>query len=212
MYFPDGNRRYAKKNNLPLFEAYKVGLEKSLRLLIDYFLIENRAQELVFVIYTYVRKDSTYDDVCNACEVLVSNFLDTDYFQEKNIKFNVVNNYFEFPQSLVQVIERLSSSTSLLSTDKKVTLLLGYSLEEDFNQALLSKPESYSDLRRRLQFKDIDLVLRYGELRLSNGPVYALGKTQMIELDKMNPEITREDLEQVWSKYEATEDYRNSLS
>ena len=69
-------------------------------------------------------------------------------------------------------------------------------------------PEDYNELRTRLTFPDIDLVIRPIEMRASGGPIYAMSQAQMITLDKLNPEITRKDLEKVWQEYNELLEYR----
>lgn len=86
--------------------------------------------------------------------------------------------------------------------------MLGYSLKEDINQALSQNPKNYKDLRKSLLFPDIQLVIRPTEMRPSGGPVYVMAQAQMIILDKLNPETTREDLEKIWKEYTELKSYR----
>lgn len=211
LYFPDGNRRYAKKNNLSLLDSYVIGLEKSLGLFSEYFLVEKDFNSLIFVIYTYVRKDSSYNDVCKACEIVLERFLNNNFFQKHSINFKVIDHFGEFPNKLTDMAKRLSDSTKN-ECDKQVIFLLGYSLEEDFNRALSTNPLNYEGLRKGLIFPDIDLAIRNAEMRLSNGPIYAMGKTQLMKIDKLNPEVTKEDLDDLWKEYLGIEDYRKSLN
>lgn len=85
---------------------------------------------------------------------------------------------------------------------------MGYSLEEEFNQALLQNPKDYKSLRSALIFPKIDLVIRPREMRLSGGPAYAMSQAQMMVLNKLNPEVAREDLEELWRNYCELKGYR----
>ena len=109
-------------------------------------------------------------------------------------------------EKVIEIANKISKSTR--GNSKNVTTLLGYSLEEDFNQALSQNPRDYASLRDCLIFPDIDLVIRPKEMRVSKGPVYAMAQSQMIILDKLNPEVTREDLEKITQGYEKLKKYR----
>ena len=105
------------------------------------------------------------------------------------------------------ITKKLSDSTTN-AKNGEVVVLLGYSLEEDINQALLCNPKNYNALQKKLLFRDIQLVIRPMEMRPSAGPIYAMAQSQMITLNKLNPEITREDLENIWKEYIELKSYR----
>jgi len=45
-------------------------------------------------------------------------------------------------------------------------------------------------------------------MRPSGGPVYAMSQAQMITLDKLNPEVSKKDLEKVWKEYSRLKEFR----
>lgn len=47
LYMPDGNKRFAEKNNLSLHEAYYLG-GKTLKLFSQFFVVERRADTLIY--------------------------------------------------------------------------------------------------------------------------------------------------------------------
>ena len=92
--------------------------------------------------------------------------------------------------------------------DKKLIVLLGYSLGQDYSDSLARGPKNYSNLREGLLFQDIDLVIRPKEMRASMGPVYAMGQSHMIIADKLNPEVHTKDFEDVFNEYLKWKNYR----
>lgn len=209
LYMPDGNRRFAQKHNIPLKEAYKQG-GKTLELFSEFFVGERRVHQLIYHAmshYTHKRIDSSLKSIYNAIIETLDKLLKNGFFIKKGILFRAIDHHGKLPSKLKKIIKELSDSTNN-AKNGKVVVLLGYSLEEDMNQALSRNSKNYKALRKNLLFPDIQLVIRPGEMRPSGRPVYAMAQAQMITLDKLNPEITREDLEKIWEKYTELKIYR----
>ena len=206
---PDGNRRFALDRNMPLSEAYILG-GKTLRLLSQFFLAEERAEMLIYHAlsnYTHQRTDSSLDSIFEAATITFEDLAQEDFFKRNGIAFRMIDHSKKLPATLERSAKVLSESTAKLNKGKCV-VLLGYSLKEDINQALSSEPADYESLRKGLIFSEIDLVLRPLEICVSGGPVYAMSQAQMITLDKLNPEVSREDLESAWQEYCVLKDLR----
>lgn len=206
---PDGNRRFALDRNMPLSEAYVLG-GKTLRLLSQFFLAEKRAKMLVYHAlssYTHKRTDSSLDSIFDAATKTFEDLAQEDFFKKNGIRFRTIDHSRKLPATLERATKVISDSTAEL-TKEECVVLLGYSLEEDVNLALSHKPAGYGSFRKCLIFPDINLVLRPLEMRPSGGPVYAMSQAQMITLNKLNPEVSRKDLERAWQKYLELKDYR----
>ena len=209
LYMPDGNQRFALKKGISIPEAYTMG-GKTLRLLSEFFVAEGKADMLIYHAlsdYSHERTDSTPDSIYNAAIKTLEDLKKENFFEKKRISFRAINNSGRLPPELKRVIRDLSKSTK--NAEKgEVVVLTGYSLEEDINHALSQKPINYKSFREYLTFPDIDLVIRPGEMRPSGGPVYAMSQAQMIISNKLNPEVTRSDLERIWSDYCELREYR----
>lgn len=210
LYFPDGNRRYAKKNKISLLQSYELGLERSIRLFSKYFLIEKKFENLFFVIYTYIRKDSSYKYVCQATETMLNNLLKDGYLYKNNINFDLINQINKFPKNVYKISQNLAEKNNK-KNKRHLKLILGYSIEKDFEQALSKKPKNYHELKKYLTFGNLDLLIRNSEISFSKGPVYALDQTQCIQIDRLNPEVNLKDLNILWKKYCKIKKYKNSL-
>ena len=193
LYMPDGNRRYARENKLPFSEAYSVGA-RTLKLFSDFFIAKGRAEIFIFHAmssYTHKRTDMTLEPIYDALTECFDEL--GEFFSAENIRFRAIDHSGAIPLSLKTAARRLEQFT-LKGSSGEVVVLLGYSLEADLNSALANNPKDYNGLRKRLLFPDIDLVIRPKEMRLSSGPVYAMAQSQMITLNKLNPEVKEIDL------------------
>lgn len=211
LYMPDGNRRFAKMKGISFDEAYNLG-SKTLKLCSKFFIVEKKADIFIFYAmsdYTNKRTDLSLGPIYDAIEKTFQDLIKERFFEKNKISVKVMDNSGKLPKKLKKVSEQLQKSTKNYK-DKKVIVLLGYSLKEDINQALSRNPENYSAFRRELIFPNIDLVIRPLEMRISGGPVYAMSQAQMMILDKLNPEVKKEDLEKLWKEYCRLKDYVES--
>jgi len=209
LYMPDGNRRFARKTNTSLLDSYRLGA-KTLKLFSDFFIDEQRTNLLVYHAmskYTHLRTDDSLDAIY---KVLIEEFerLDAEkFFSKKRISFETIDHSGKLPRELIEITSRLSEN-SRNSERGRVCVLLGYDYESDIDQALSKKPRNYKEFREGLLFPDIDLVIRTTEMRASGGPAYAMSQSQMMLLDKLNPEVTKADLEKIMRDYEKLKGYR----
>jgi len=211
LYMPDGNDRFAKKYNISRPKAYYLG-GKTLRLLSEFFVVERRAEKLVYHAassYTHGRNNSTLEAFYNSAMQTLEELNKEQFFQKHKISFKYIDHSGKIPVNLIKSAKRLSENTK---NEKKgeVILLLGYSLESDFNQALSKHPRHYNCLRSNLLFPDIDLVIRPKEMKASGGPVYAMSQTQMIILNKLNPEVKKSNLVSLMREYYRLKKYRGT--
>lgn len=208
LYMPDGNRRFAKKNNISFSEAYNFGA-KTLKLFSDFFVSEGVSNMLIYHAmsdYTHQRTDLTLEPIYDAITECFRELYESNFFIKRKIKFKTIDHSKAVPERLKNISKRLEDSTN--SNSKEVVVLLGYSLEEDYNCALSKNPKNYNELRKWLLFPDIDLVIRPKEMRPSKGPVYAMGQSQMITLDKLNPEVEENDLSKILEECSLWKGYR----
>lgn len=208
---PDGNRRYAKRENISQEEAYQKGA-KSLQLFSDFFLLENDWSQLTMHFmskYTYERNDGSLNPIYDALIGEFAYLHDTNYFVKNDIKFQWIDHSNKLPLDVVEICQALKGQTK---KGNKISLnLLGYDLETDernaFNQA-----SNYYDFRRNRLIPNIDLVVRTTEMRPSKGPVYAMAQSQMLILRKLNPELDRNDLEKILQEYNSLVEYRQTTN
>lgn len=211
LFMPDGNRRYAKREGISLRESYNLAT-KSFQLLSDFFLLENDWNQLTMHLmskYTHERIDGTLPLIYDAFLSESERLLNERYFPNNNIKFKWIDHSSKLPSNLVKICQALEEQSS---NGEKVSLnLVGYDVEADEKQAF-EKADTYEEFLRLRMIPEIDLVLRTTEMRPSKGPVYAMSQAQMILINKLSPEIEREDLERVLEEYNELKGYRKTIS
>lgn len=208
LYMPDGNRRYAKKNNLSLDVAYSEGV-KTLKIGSEFFLGENISKTFIYHAmsdYTHKRTDLSLEPIYEAFRTSLEDLRAENFFENNSISFRTIDHSGCIPKDLLDIANEIEASTK--NFDKNLFVLLGYSLKQDYNNSIANNPENYNDLRRDMLFPDINLVLRPKEMRASMGPVYAMGQSHMITMDKLNPEVKKEDFRQVMQEYNKLNNYR----
>ncbi len=209
LYMPDGNRRFARKNGISLDKAYYLG-GKTLKLFSQFFVAEGRSNRLIFHAmsdYTYERTDSSLNAIYEALRKTFKDLIKEKFFEENGIVFRAVDHSRKLPKEIEKITSNLEESNKNGKNGEVITLL-GYSLERDINQALSQNPKDYNSFRKNLIFPDIDLVIRPYEMRLSGGPVYAMAQSQMIVLNKFNPEVRKEDLEKICKEHHKLKEFR----
>lgn len=207
LYIPDGHRRFAKQENIPLFDSYCLG-GKTLKLFSHFFIVENRSKALICYAgssYLHKRPDRSSEEVYKAIVKIFEDLRDTKFLEENNLSFKLVTHSENLPQEIVDLAKCLNSSRNV---DKNIIFLFDYSLEKDINQALSICPSNYQQFRNNLLFQNIDLVIRNTEMRLSAGPIYAIPQAQMMIIDKSAPEVNMEDLKQLWDEFCKLKKYR----
>ena len=207
LFMPDGNRRFAKEKNISLEESYLVGA-KSLRLFSDFFILENNWNILTMhwmSRYTHGRNDGSLNPIYDALYNEFTKLHDEKYFSKKDIKFKWIDHSNKLPKNLVELCQILEKESSY--GDKICYNLLGYDLETD-ERIAYEQTNNYEDFTKNRLIPDIDLIIRTTEMRLSKGPVYAMSQAQMLLVHKLNPELTRDDLERSLHEYNALVEYR----
>ena len=187
-FIMDGNRRWAKKNNLPIIDGHKKGAEiikkivrKSIKLNIKYltffgFSTENWNRSKVEVIQL---------------QSLLKLYLDseTDNFMENKINFSFIGNIEKFDSHIRKKLYKLKEVTN--SFDKLFfTLALGYGSRGEilgaFNKILKKKIKTkiteriISENLMTSHLPEPDLVIRTsGEKRLSNFLLWQIAYSEL---------------------------------
>lgn len=200
---PDGNRRWADSRGLPRHAGYEYGLAPALELVKS--ATELGVEEMTFYGFT---QDNTKRAAVQrkafqrACIEAVELLADTDAC------VLVVGNTASamFPRELLEYTQRHRFGRGLI----KINLLVNYSWQWDFNQALATRP------RKRLSINDrqlsgmgsasisrIDLVIRWGGRRRLSGflPVQTIYSDFYI-VDAMWPDYVPEHLDDALAWYQ----------
>ena len=194
----DGNRRWAKSQNLSLLEGYKKGIE-NLYITVENF-IELKIKFLTVFGFSTENWNRSALEI-NKLMILFDNFLgeSIEKIKSKNVKIRFIGDFSKFDKNIQDKINRLS----LLSENNKgltLTLAVNYGGRSDIvnavNKLVCDKKSNKVDEKKFSKYimnSDVpnpDLLIRTGsEKRLSNFLLWDLAYTELLFLNEMWPEF-----------------------
>tara|TARA_B100001741_G_C16540797_1_gene594247 strand:+ start:118 stop:804 length:687 start_codon:yes stop_codon:yes gene_type:complete len=194
----DGNRRWAKSQNLSLLEGYKKGVE-NLYITVENF-IELKIKFLTVFGFSTENWNRSALEI-NKLMILFDSFLDEsiEKIKSKNVKIRFIGDFSKFDKNIQDKINRLS----LLSENNKgltLTLAVNYGGRSDIvnavNKLVCDKKSNKVDEKKFSKYimnSDVpnpDLLIRTGsEKRLSNFLLWDLAYTELLFLNEMWPEF-----------------------
>ena len=194
----DGNRRWAKSQNLSLLDGYKKGVE-NLYITVENF-IELKIKFLTVFGFSTENWNRSALEI-NKLMILFDNFLDEsiEKIKSKNVKIRFIGDFSKFDKNIQDKINRLS----LLSENNKgltLTLAVNYGGRSDIvnavNKLVCDKKSNKVDEKKFSKYimnsevPNPDLLIRTGsEKRLSNFLLWDLAYTELLFLNEMWPEF-----------------------
>lgn len=213
----DGNRRWAKLNNLPTRDGHREGamrvtdlVRNSVDLNIKYLSI------YAFSTENWRRDKKEVDYLMNLLVEFVVKEL--DYLHKNDVKITLMGNIEDLPDKTKKEVKR---SIELTKNNKKLHLniALSYGSRNEIINAIKKvindnennkinideiNEESFKKYLYTYDMPDPDLLIRTsGEIRLSNFLLYQLAYTEFYFTDTMWPDFKKEQL------LEAIENYQN---
>ncbi len=197
----DGNRRWARSNNLPSYEGHRKGAENLWEIInnIEEF---NLKYLTVFVFSTENWKRSSKE--ISFLMKLLNQFLDQTIskIHEKNFKIRFIGDLLPFEEKIKNKINIINESTSK-NDGEVITFALNYGGRLDIvsaiNHILSNKktinPINEDDFKKYTLNKDLpypDLLIRTGgEMRLSNFLLWDLAYTELMFPFEMWPDFNK---------------------
>jgi undecaprenyl diphosphate synthase len=201
---PDGNRRYAKKNNIPLVKAYWRGVKKAEEAL-EFLKRETNVKFAYFYTLSLENLRKRTKTELNTLFKILKKEIDRWLKTDPGVEVRFGGELEFLPKRIREGAEKLEEKTR--GNEPKVGLMIGYSgIEEVLRAARLAKnPKSYEELRRYFylpDFPDADLILRTsGEMRLSGFLPLQSAYAEFIFYPKLWPEMERTDFIAVLEEY-----------
>jgi tritrans,polycis-undecaprenyl-diphosphate synthase [geranylgeranyl-diphosphate specific] len=199
---PDGNRRYGKKYNIPLYEAYAHGIEKLRDVLVW-------SKELGIKILTvwgfstenFARSPIERKVFFSLIERKAKEILNSGELQENNLRVKIIGKLEKFPKSLQKIFKEIEDRT--INGKLRVNIAFGYGGRQEIIDAcnkIIKKGIKRVDERifaRHLYTHDIpdpDLVIRTsGEMRLSGFMPWQIAYSELVFLPCLWPELKKSD-------------------
>jgi len=205
----DGNKRWAKKNNINLKIAYKKGLENISDLINNCINIKIK----YLTLFTLSSENIQRQSVVNIFEVIYEDFsfFFDKIIEEKKVRIKIIGSKLNLPSKILKLIEHCEYQTK---NNKQLILNLAfnYGFKNEIEQVLqkikndlsikLNSPEDIKKLFLLGNIKDPDLLIRTGgEKRLSNFIMYNLTYTEIFFIDTLWPDFKFEELKLIITKY-----------
>jgi len=205
----DGNKRWAKKNNVNLKKAYKIGLQNILNLIDNS--IEIKIKYLT--LYTLSSENINRPSVNNIFQVIYDDF----YFffdkiiKEKKVNIKIIGSKDNLPHKILDLISHCEKQTNK-NNQMFLNLAFNYGFKDEIIQVLKkikNKPEIQFDNTEEINdlfflgnIPDPDLLIRTGgETRLSNFIMYNLTYSEIFFVDTLWPDFEKEELKKIIHKY-----------
>jgi len=213
---PDGNRRYAKKVGLDFYHAYKRGVEKVRSFLL--WALEYREIKSVtfFALSTenLQRSRLELEILFRIFEEEIRKTLEDPLIHENRVRVRFIGDMSLLPKRVAKWAEELEAVTKNYG-NYHLTFALGYGgraeivrcvkriLSGEVKLAEITEESLFQCLDTRdLPNPEPDVVVRTGgEKRLSNFLLYQTAYSELVFLDKLWPEVEREDLAYVVEEY-----------
>jgi len=211
----DGNRRWAKKRNLPVSLGHKAGAE-TLEKIVRY---ANKIGIKYVTVYAFSTENwKRAQEEVSALMTLFQNYLD-DYSKRAdsdNIKMQIIGNRQGLSEKMIRSINKCEEKTKN-NTGTVFNIAINYGGREEIVNAVKEIAKQVKD--NHIQIKDIneqivsnslytkgepdpDLLIRTsGEQRLSNFLPWQLSYTEFLFVDKYWPDFTENDLDEAIEAY-----------
>ena len=205
----DGNKRWAKNNNINLKNAYKKGLENISELISNSLLIKLK----YLTLYTLSSENIKRKSVNNIFQVIYDDFafFFEKIIKEKKVKIKVIGSKLSLPAKILKLIDHCEYETKN-NNQLILNLAFNYGFKNEIQRVLQRVRDDSSinitthDDIKNLFFlgktKDPDLLIRTGgEKRLSNFIMYNLTYTEIFFINTLWPDFKFEELKLIITKY-----------
>jgi undecaprenyl diphosphate synthase len=201
---PDGNRRWARKNNLPELEGHRVSAEKVLPKIIDSLATAGVKYFTFWALSTENVKKRSGDELNNLVN-LMRFFLKrkVNELHEKNIRIKIIGDATVFPMDVQELICHAMEKTKD-NTAMTVVFAINYGGRDEIIRAVRKAMEGiesrdmtmdeFQNLLDTRDMPDPDLIIRTGgDKRLSGFMLWQSEYAEYEFVDKLFPEFTEED-------------------
>lgn len=210
-YIVDGNRRWAKKHGLPYYEGHLAGyniLKDIIRATID----EGVEYMSIYVFSTENWKRS--EDEVGRLLKLITKILTTDLkeFNEENIRLKVLGSRDNLDKKIINAIENAENVTKD-NTRGTLVVCFNYGGQLEIVDAVKKIVQSgisvdeinEEEIAKNLYVPEVpplDILVRTsGEKRISNFMLWRAAYSELVFLDKLWPDMTKDDVKDILGEY-----------
>jgi undecaprenyl diphosphate synthase len=205
----DGNRRWAKERNLPLFEGHKKGAEVVKEAIT--WCKERGIKVLTLFVFSTENWNRPKNETNYLMKLLRQIFAkkNIDKTHKENIRVRIIGQTDRFSKSFQEAIKNFEQLTQH-NTGMVLNFALSYGGRAEIVQAIKNIIKNKVPLEKineevikeNLWTSDVDLVIRTGkEQRISNFLIWQTAYSELYFLPKYWPDFTEEDLDEAISEY-----------
>ena len=205
----DGNRRWAKKNNLPSASGHRKGIETLIEIVKT--AKDNSIKRLV--VYAFSTENWSRENFeVNALMNLINFGADVklDEIKENGIKLTFIGDIENMPKKAKVGVSKCIGETSHLR-EFNLIIALNYGSIWDMLNAARIVNDSGEDLNQKNFIKntqlgefDVDIFIRTGgDMRLSNFLLPNIGYSELFFIEKLWPEFNSRDFQKILKEFEA---------
>ena len=217
----DGNRRYVKKHFEELFNGYSKGAKKAEDFV--QWCSEENIKEISLYTFSienaYNRSEIEKKVLEKLFHKTFSNMLSNIKLDEDDVKIRFIGKRSLFEKKLMDIIEKIENKTK---NHKKITVNIAFyysgrceiidafkKMMEDVEKGKLNKEDISEDTIKKYSYLDQssypEIILRTGySNRLSNFLLWHAAYSELYFIDKLWPQIEKQDLIDVINKYKTT--------
>jgi len=197
----DGNRRYAKKLGIPKFSGHEKGMGKIKELL--RWCIELKIREVTLYCFStenFKREKEEVEYLFELFKRKVRDFKKEKLIHDNKVKVTVIGRIEMFPKEMQNEMREIIQITKDYK-NYKLNLAMAYGgraeIVDSFKRIIAKgiKKIDEETIRNNLYLpSDVDLLIRPGgEKRLSNFLLWQMAYGEIIWVDKLWPEFTKDD-------------------
>ena len=205
----DGNRRWAKKNNLPSASGHRKGIET----LIDIVKTAKNNSIKRLVVYAFSTENWSRENFeVNALMNLINFGVDVklDEIKENGISLNFIGDIENMPKKARDGISKCIGETRHLKEFNLIIALNYGSIWDMLNAARIlnnsgEEPTQKNFIKNtQLGELDVDIFIRTGgDMRLSNFLLPNIGYSELFFTEKLWPEFNSRDFQKILKEFEA---------
>tara|TARA_A100001388_G_scaffold110083_1_gene80875 strand:- start:656 stop:1327 length:672 start_codon:yes stop_codon:yes gene_type:complete len=203
----DGNRRWAKKNNLPIPAGHRKGIES----LIEIVKTAKKLKIERLIVYAFSTENWSRDNFeVNALMNLINFGVDVklNEIKENGIKLDFIGNLADLPEKAKKGIDKCINETKDLS-ELTLTIALNYGAISDILEAAKTIKKHNIELNEenflnatQIGGQEVDIFIRTGgDRRLSNFLLANIGYTELFFSDKLWPEFSNNDFIKILDEF-----------
>lgn len=197
----DGNRRWAKKNNLPKAVGYQQALI-TVENCCEWAISKNIKYLTIFA-FSSENWNRTAEDIDAFMTVGENYFLRESWYLNKNIKIQFIGRKDKIKKEIIKNCYNLEEK-SKNNTALTLNICLDYGGKYEIEQAIAAGAKTVKEIDNYFnqQNPEPDVILRTGgEKRLSNFLLWQSAYSELFFLDTLFPDLKEEEFNQIYEDF-----------